>query len=78
MIRATTVRCPHYVCGCSPQPQHARWLLKRRYAASVWEKGRGGDGESEGGDPGEEKSKYELQFAELPNEMTPIRFDLEE
>lgn len=44
---------PHSVCGYSRQPQHARWLVKRRYAASVWEcvreRGEGRNGERKTG-----------------------------
>lgn len=54
---------PHSVCGYSRQPQHERWLMKRRYAASVWddEMGRVGWGgaEREGGNPGERGEKRE-------------------
>lgn len=58
---------PHSVCGYSRQPQHERWLMKRRYAASVWddEMGRVGGGDRKRGreprrEGGKERKRQQL------------------
>lgn len=62
---------PHSVCGYSRQPQHARWLVKRRYAASVWEcvreRGEGRNGERKTGrrPRREEEKKREKEAATM-------------